>query len=212
MQHPWQLRFLFTRDTDTSRYTALKIGRRSETRREKRVTPEFAEYRRRKNLPLKFRALHHLTWDKSTLPPLSHTRSSSQIKSIEGAPLVWGLCFCPRIWFFLSLLILISWVCCKHLLCNIVVLGTLGFLDGLRLLGCLQSCGQPQEVCIPRSCEQIWENNSLTLMVGLWRIRVGKDPALCGLLNGEVVWPNLEIQSCVLCSCLIRDCDFLLAR
>jgi hypothetical protein len=25
----------------------------------------------------------------------------------------------------------------------------------------------------------------LTLVVGLWRIRVGKDPALCGLLNEE---------------------------
>jgi hypothetical protein len=35
---------LFTHDTDTSRYTALKLGRRSETRREKRVTPEFGEY------------------------------------------------------------------------------------------------------------------------------------------------------------------------
>jgi hypothetical protein len=49
MQHPCQLRFLFTRDTNTSHYTALKIGRRSETGREKRVTPEFGEYRRRKN-------------------------------------------------------------------------------------------------------------------------------------------------------------------
>jgi hypothetical protein len=31
MQHSCQLRFLFTRNTDTSRYTALKLGRRSET-------------------------------------------------------------------------------------------------------------------------------------------------------------------------------------
>jgi hypothetical protein len=44
MQHPRQLRFLFTHDTDTSRYTALKLGRRSETGREKKVTPEFGEY------------------------------------------------------------------------------------------------------------------------------------------------------------------------
>jgi hypothetical protein len=51
MQHPCQLRFLFTRETDTSRYTALKMGRRSETGKEKRVTPEFGEYRRRKILP-----------------------------------------------------------------------------------------------------------------------------------------------------------------
>jgi hypothetical protein len=42
MQHSCQLRFLFTRETDTSRYTALKLGR-SVTGREKRVTPEFGE-------------------------------------------------------------------------------------------------------------------------------------------------------------------------
>jgi hypothetical protein len=34
---------LFTLDLDTSRYTALKLGRRSETGIEKRVTPEFGE-------------------------------------------------------------------------------------------------------------------------------------------------------------------------
>jgi hypothetical protein len=40
MQHPCELRFfVFTHDTDTSRYTALKLGRRSETGREKGVTP-----------------------------------------------------------------------------------------------------------------------------------------------------------------------------
>jgi hypothetical protein len=33
---------LFTHDMDASRYTALKLGR-SETGREKRVTPEFGE-------------------------------------------------------------------------------------------------------------------------------------------------------------------------
>jgi hypothetical protein len=57
MQHPYQLRFLCRRDTDISLYTALKIGRRSETGRKKRVTPEFGEYRRRKIIPPKFRAL-----------------------------------------------------------------------------------------------------------------------------------------------------------
>jgi hypothetical protein len=51
MQHPCQLWFLFTRDTNTSLYTALKIGRRNETGREKRVTPEFGEYRRKKIIP-----------------------------------------------------------------------------------------------------------------------------------------------------------------
>jgi hypothetical protein len=51
MQQPCELRFLFTRDTDTSLYTVLKIGRRSKTGREKRVTPEFGEYERRKIIP-----------------------------------------------------------------------------------------------------------------------------------------------------------------
>ena len=51
MQHPCQLRFLFTCDTDTSLYTTFKMGRRSETGREKRVTLEFGEYRRRKFIP-----------------------------------------------------------------------------------------------------------------------------------------------------------------
>jgi hypothetical protein len=50
MQHPWKLKFLFTCDTDTSHYTALKVGGRGETGREKRVTPEFSEYQRRKIL------------------------------------------------------------------------------------------------------------------------------------------------------------------
>jgi hypothetical protein len=45
MQHPYQLRFLFTRDMDVGHYTALKIGRRSGTGREKRVTPEFGRRR-----------------------------------------------------------------------------------------------------------------------------------------------------------------------
>jgi hypothetical protein len=35
--------FLFIRNTDTNRYTPLKLGRRSETGREKRVTPEFGD-------------------------------------------------------------------------------------------------------------------------------------------------------------------------
>jgi hypothetical protein len=64
MQHPWQLRFLFTHDMDTSHYTALKLGRRSETGREKRVTPEFGEYKKKKNSTPKFRALHY-TWELS---------------------------------------------------------------------------------------------------------------------------------------------------
>jgi hypothetical protein len=52
MLHPWQLKFfLFTHNMDTSHYTPLKVGGRGETGREKRVTPEFGEYQRRKILP-----------------------------------------------------------------------------------------------------------------------------------------------------------------
>jgi hypothetical protein len=36
---------------DTGLYTALKLGRMSETGREKRVMPEFGEYWRRKFIP-----------------------------------------------------------------------------------------------------------------------------------------------------------------
>jgi hypothetical protein len=48
----------------------------------------------------------------------------------------------------------------------------------------------PNSWTTPRSLyhplvELIWEEIALTLVVSLWRIRVGKDPALCGLLNEE---------------------------
>jgi hypothetical protein len=48
---PMTLRFLFIHDTDTCHYTGLKLGRRSETGREKRVTPEFGERKEEKILP-----------------------------------------------------------------------------------------------------------------------------------------------------------------
>jgi hypothetical protein len=59
MQQPCQLRFLFTRDTNTSHYTTLKIGR-SEIGREKRVTPEFGEYQRRKNYTLQIQGVTNI--------------------------------------------------------------------------------------------------------------------------------------------------------
>jgi hypothetical protein len=51
------LRFWFIHDTDTCHYTGLKLGRKSETGREKRVTPEFGERKEEKNSTPKFRAL-----------------------------------------------------------------------------------------------------------------------------------------------------------
>jgi hypothetical protein len=48
---PMTLRFWFIHDTDTYHYTGLKLGRKSETGREKRVTPEFGERKDEKILP-----------------------------------------------------------------------------------------------------------------------------------------------------------------
>jgi hypothetical protein len=45
---PMTLRFWFIHDTDTCHYTGLKLGRRCETGREKRVTPEFGERKEEK--------------------------------------------------------------------------------------------------------------------------------------------------------------------
>jgi hypothetical protein len=42
------LRFWFIHDTDTCHYTGLKLGGKSETGREKRVTPEFGERKEEK--------------------------------------------------------------------------------------------------------------------------------------------------------------------
>jgi hypothetical protein len=44
-------RFWFIHDTDTCHHTGLNLGRRSETGREKRVTPEFGERKEEKILP-----------------------------------------------------------------------------------------------------------------------------------------------------------------
>jgi hypothetical protein len=44
-------RFWFIHDTDTCHHTGLKLGRRSKTGREKRVTPEFGERKEEKILP-----------------------------------------------------------------------------------------------------------------------------------------------------------------
>jgi hypothetical protein len=48
---PMTLRFWLIHDTDTCHYTSLKLGRKSETGREKRVTPEFGERKEEKILP-----------------------------------------------------------------------------------------------------------------------------------------------------------------
>jgi hypothetical protein len=48
---PMTFRFWFIHDTNTCHHTGLKLGRRIETGREKRVTPEFGERKEEKILP-----------------------------------------------------------------------------------------------------------------------------------------------------------------
>jgi hypothetical protein len=56
-------RFWFIHDTDTCHHTSLKLGRRSETGREKRVTPEFGERKEEKKFyPQKNLALEIQGW------------------------------------------------------------------------------------------------------------------------------------------------------
>jgi hypothetical protein len=87
------------------------------------------------------------------------------------------------------------------ILCGFVTLGT---LCSLTDRGCLWS---PNLWTTPRSLyhllvELSWEEIALTLVVGLWRIRVGKDPAHCGLLNEKqdtfVVVAEARVKLCVL--------------
>jgi hypothetical protein len=96
MQHPCQLRFLFTRDTDTSLYTALKIGKWSEAGREKRVMPEFGEYWRRKIIPLKFKALQ--TYPLKRISP-SRFKVGQQRVRVLGHQIIFTLpsCFFLRV-------------------------------------------------------------------------------------------------------------------
>jgi hypothetical protein len=85
MQHPCQLRFLFTSDMNTGLYTALKMGR-SETGREKRVTPEFGEYRRRKFIPPnsgRYKPIP-LVWDTWTL---DHLHAPKLLLPQSGGPI-----------------------------------------------------------------------------------------------------------------------------
>jgi hypothetical protein len=43
----------------------------------------------------------------------------------------------------------------------------------------------PKKFVFPALGAKIEKEVALTLVVSLWRIRVGKDMALCGLINGE---------------------------
>jgi hypothetical protein len=52
-------------------------------------------------------------------------------------------------------------------------------------LGVSKVLDDPKKFVSPALVSRLEKRFPLTFVVGLWGIRVGKDPALCGLLNGE---------------------------
>jgi hypothetical protein len=75
-------------DTNTRHYIGLKLRRRSETGREKRVTPEFGERKEEENSTPKFRALHLMAKDskKKKVKSKSSTKyatSSDEVNSSD---------------------------------------------------------------------------------------------------------------------------------
>jgi hypothetical protein len=61
-------RFWFIHDTDTCHHTSLKLGRRSETGREKRVTPEFGERKEEKKFYPQIQGVTNLSPLKESRP------------------------------------------------------------------------------------------------------------------------------------------------
>jgi hypothetical protein len=115
---------------------------------------------------------------------LSHPKSHL-LQLFEG-PLVWGEVDLTRYWFHLcSPFLFISRAHRKLESCADLLL-----LEPWVPWRIEVAWESPNLWMTPRSLyhplvELIWEEIALTLVVGLWRIRVGKDPALCGLLNKE---------------------------
>jgi hypothetical protein len=73
------LRSLFIHDTNTCHYTGLKLGRKSESGREKRVTPEFGERKEEKNPTPKFRVLQDAPcWYEYSINPIKSGAKISQ--------------------------------------------------------------------------------------------------------------------------------------
>jgi hypothetical protein len=62
------LSLCFIHDTDTCHYTSLKLGRRSETGREKRVTPKFGERKEEKTFYPQIRGVTNLSPLKESCP------------------------------------------------------------------------------------------------------------------------------------------------
>jgi hypothetical protein len=76
---------LFTHDIETRHYIALKLGRRSETGKGKRVTPEFGEQKEEKILPPNSERYSCLRLMSSLIVAISiHTKPGSKVTTIIG--------------------------------------------------------------------------------------------------------------------------------
>jgi hypothetical protein len=96
----------------------------------------------------------HLTWDKSTpLPILSLTLKSSSRFNLAGGALGCEVCACANDLVFLSHLFQDLELVQTPLVCSWCSWNP-KFQGRLRLLGSLQICGRPQEVCITRSLSE----------------------------------------------------------
>jgi hypothetical protein len=114
---------------------------------------------------------------------LSHPKSHP-LQSFEGS-LVWGEVDLTHCWFHLdSPILFILELIANLTLCGFVTLGTLCSLMVRGCLGVSKFVDNPKKFVSP-ALWAIWEEIALTLVVDLWRIKVGKDPTLCGLLNEE---------------------------
>jgi hypothetical protein len=97
MQHSCQLRFLFTRETDTSRYTALKMGKGAKREEKKRVTLEFGECQRRKKSYPQIQDVTNLSPLKESCP--RDSRLANKEFGILGHQIIFKLpgCFFLRV-------------------------------------------------------------------------------------------------------------------
>ena len=69
----------------------------------------------------------------------------------------------------------------------------------------------PKKFVFPALVSIFEKRFPLTFVVRLWRIRVGKDPALCGLLNEEYDTFVVVAEPRVILRVLVCSCVFLLS-
>jgi hypothetical protein len=133
-------------------------------------------------------------------------KSCSRFNFVGGA-LGCEVCACAHDFGFPLPSHLRSWACCKHLLCILGVLKTLGFKTVWGFLGVSKFVEDPKKFLIPLLWATFEIRNPLILVVGFWRIRVEKRSGplwapqrgvghLCGVAEP---WD----KSCVSYSCLL---------